>query len=94
MPRQEPLVTVLASGDSTQVIMAKLLLESADIRFVVQGEGVQDLFGIGRLTGGANFITGPVEIRVLADDAEAAREVLRELDDDAVLEDSGEDEAS
>jgi hypothetical protein len=55
------------------------MLEANEIPFVVEGEGVQDLFGIGRLTGGNNFITGPVQIRVRAEDAERAREVLEEM---------------
>ncbi|MDX2206516.1 MAG: DUF2007 domain-containing protein [Gemmatimonadales bacterium] len=79
MTSQAPLVTVFAEGNSTQVIIAKLMLEANEIPFVVEGEGVQDLFGIGRLTGGNNFITGPVQIRVRAEDAERAREVLEEM---------------
>jgi hypothetical protein len=79
MTSQAPLVTVFAGGNSTQVIIAKLMLEANEIPFVVEGEGVQDLFGIGRLTGGNNFITGPVQIRVRAEDAERAREVLEEM---------------
>ncbi|MDZ4258662.1 MAG: DUF2007 domain-containing protein [Gemmatimonadales bacterium] len=79
MTSQAPLVTVFAEGNSTQIIIAKLMLEANEIPFVVEGEGVQDLFGIGRLTGGNNFITGPVQIRVRAEDAERAREVLEEM---------------
>lgn len=79
MTTQAPLVTVFAEGNSTQIIIAKLMLEANEIPFVVEGEGVQDLFGIGRLTGGNNFITGPVQIRVRAEDAERACEVLEEM---------------
>lgn len=83
MASHAPLVTVFAQGDSTQLIMAKLVLKADEIPFVVEGEGVQDLFGIGRLTGGNNFITGPAQIRVRAEDAERAREVLEEMLTDA-----------
>lgn len=79
MTSHAPLVTVFAQGDSTQLIMAKLMLEAHEIPFVVEGEGVQDLFGIGRLTGGNNFITGPAQVRVRAEDADQAREVLAEM---------------
>lgn len=81
MSEHRPLVTVLASGDSARILVAKMLLEASEIPFVVVGDGVQDLFGIGRLTGGTNFVTGPVQIRVTEDDAEDALEILREVDE-------------
>jgi hypothetical protein len=85
MSEQTPLVTVFASGDSAKIIVAKMLLEASEIPFVVVGDGLQDLFGIGRLTGGTNFITGPVQIRVIDADAEDALDVLADMDteDDA-----------
>jgi hypothetical protein len=77
---ETPLVTVLATGDSAKIIVAKMLLEASEIPFVVVGDGLQDLFGIGRLTGGTNFITGPVQIRVTAEDAEDALEILADME--------------
>jgi len=74
-----PIRTVFASGDPAEVIMAKLMLEAEGIRFVAVGEGVQDLIGFGRLFGPYNPLAGPVQIRVAAEDAEAALEILREL---------------
>jgi hypothetical protein len=71
--------TVFASGDPSEVIVAKLMLEAEGIRFVVVGEGVQDLIGFGRLFGPYNQLAGPVQIRVAADDAELALEILRDL---------------
>jgi len=73
------LVTVFASGDSGLMAIAKSLLRSADVPFLVQGELVQDLFGIGRIGGGVNRITGPMEIQVRADDAGDARLILADL---------------
>ena len=73
------LVTVLASGDPGLMAIAKSLLQSAEIPFVVQGEGVQDLFGVGRIGSGFNLVTGPARLRVGADDAADARELLAEL---------------
>jgi hypothetical protein len=80
---ESPLVTVLATGDSAKIIVAKMLLDASDIPYVVVGDGLQDLFGIGRLTGGTNFITGPVQIRVTEDDAEEALEVLADMEAEA-----------
>lgn len=40
-----------------------------------RGEGVQDLFGVGRV-GGHNYVTGPAELWVRADDEERARLLL------------------
>jgi len=71
------LVTVLASHDPGLMAVAKSMLQSAGIRFVVEGEGVQDLFGLGRL--GFNPITGPAALRVRADEADDARVLLAEL---------------
>lgn len=72
-------VTVFASGNVGDLVMAKMLLETEGIRFVTEGEGVQDLFGFGRTVGGYNPVTGPVQLRVTPEDAPKAREVLREL---------------
>ena len=74
------LVTVFASGDSGLMAIAKSLLRSADVPFLVQGELVQDLFGIGRVVGGFNPITGPMRLRVRADDAADARLLLADLE--------------
>jgi len=73
------LVTVLASGDPGLMAIAKSLLQSAEIPFVVQGEGVQDLLGVGRIGSGFNLVTGPARLQVAADDAADARELLADL---------------
>ena len=83
MTDHSPLVTVLATGDNAKIIVAKMLLEASEIPFVVVGDGLQDLFGIGRLTGGTNFITGPVQIRVTEADAEDALEILADMETEA-----------
>jgi hypothetical protein len=72
----DDLVTVFESGDFTLLTLAKTALESGGIRYVVEGEGVQDLFGMGRLFSGYNLITGAPRIRVTAENAERARELL------------------
>jgi len=54
-------------------------LDRAGIRYIAQGEGLQDLFGMGRIGTGFNQITGPPRLRVTAENAERAREILTEL---------------
>lgn len=59
--------------------MVKSLLESEGIEYLVRSEGVQDLFGWGRLALGYSIVTGPAEFVVRRDDAARARELLRDL---------------
>jgi len=51
-------------------------LDSEQIRYVVEGEGLQDLIGVGRFPAGYNAVTGPVRIQVTAENAERARKAL------------------
>ena len=74
------LVTVFQTGNPMTLALAKGALESAGIPFVSEGEGLQDLIGLGRFPGGFNVATGPVRIHVDTRDAEAAREVLADIE--------------
>src|SRR5438477_13108227 len=74
------LVLVFQSGDPIALALAKGALESAEIAFVTQGEGLQDLIGLGRFPGGFNVAAGPVKIHVDVRDAESAREVLADIE--------------
>ena len=74
------LVVVFQSGDPVALAFAKGALESAEIPFVTQGEGLQDLIGLGRFPGGFNVVTGPVKILVNGDDANRARDALADID--------------
>ena len=74
------LVTVFQTGNPIALALAKGALESAGIPFVSEGEGLQDLIGLGRFPGGFNVATGPVKIHVDARDAEAAKEVLADIE--------------
>jgi len=69
------LVSVLRTSDAGLLGFAKSLLDSETIENFVRGEHVQDLFGVGRI-GGYNYITGPAELWVRADDEERARQLL------------------
>jgi ribosomal protein L37E len=79
---QTPEVTlepVLRTADAGLIPLAKSLLEGERIEYLVRGENLQDLIGAGRL-GGYNYVTGPVEFWVRAEDAERARTLLDGLD--------------
>lgn len=73
------LVTVFESGDVVLFAMAKSALDTAGIRYITQSEGLQDLFGWGRLFSGYNFVTGPPRIRVTPENATRAHDLLSEL---------------
>ena len=77
------LVTVFATGDAGLISIAKSLLEAEGIDYLGRGEGVQDLFGWGRIASGFNVVVGPVEFLVRADDAERARDLLKGLEGEA-----------
>ena len=83
LPGPEPtpdaeLVPVLATGDAGVIAVAQSLLEAEKIDFFVRGDGLQDLFGLGRMTG-FNFAMGPAEFLVRSGDADRARELLDSL---------------
>jgi hypothetical protein len=73
------LVPVFRTADQGRIVLAKSLLESEQIDYMVRGETVQDLLAWGRMTG-FNPAVGPVEFVVRSDDASRARELLRDLD--------------
>jgi len=72
----DELVTVFRSGNPVLIAVAKVALDAERIRYVVEGEGVQDLIGMGRFPVGYNAVTGPVRIQVAAGNAERARKAL------------------
>lgn len=80
-PPPEPhleLVPVFRTVDAGLVALAKSLLEGEGIEYMARGEGLQDLFGWGRLAG-FNPVVGPVEFVVRSDDAPRVRSLLRDL---------------
>lgn len=83
------LVPVFRSGDAGLTALAKSLLDSEEIDYLVRADGVQDLFGLGRLAVGYNIVTGPAEFVVRREDAVRARDVLRALQDGSVIDDPG-----
>ena len=84
-PEPPPLqiVTVLATGDPVRLEMAKSLLDSASVDYWVKGEGLQDLFGGGRMGAGFNIALGPMLLQVDATDESDATAILSEVPSDA-----------
>ncbi len=80
-PEHVEFVPVLTLSNAALVSFARSLLESAGIRFFIKNEGVQDLFGMGRLGSGFNPLTGPPIIYVDPDRVEEARDLLADLEE-------------
>lgn len=72
------LVTVGRFTNAPQLAVAKSLLEDADIQYFAKNEGVIGLLAMGQV--GFNPVAGPIEIQVHPDDAEAASEILSEME--------------
>jgi hypothetical protein len=72
------LVKVLATGDAGLIGIARSLLDAEGVEYLLRGDGLQDLFGLGRVTG-FSYAMGPAEFWVRAEDAERARELLKDL---------------
>jgi hypothetical protein len=70
--------TVLETSDLGLIALAEGILEGAEIPYLARGEGIQDLFGMGRLVP-VNPVSGPVEIQVTADNEARARDLLADL---------------
>jgi putative signal transducing protein len=83
LPGPEPtpdaeLVPVFTTGDPGLIAIARSLLDGEKIDYFVRGEGLQDLFGLGRATS-YSFAMGPAEFWVRDEDAENARVLLQDL---------------
>jgi hypothetical protein len=73
------LVRVFVADDEALVGLAKALLEGENIEYLERFSRLQDLFGWGRFGTGYNYIVGPVEFWVRADEAEKATACLEGL---------------
>ena len=81
-PTPEPnldLVPVFRTGDAGLIALAKSLLNGEGIDYLARGDGLQDLFGCGRLGVGFSYVVGPVEFVVRSDDAPRVRALLADL---------------
>jgi hypothetical protein len=84
------LVTVFTTGDPADVMVAKSLLDDAGIEYFAKDEGVQDVFGAGRIGSGFNVMAGQVEIQVRPEDEDSARQLLLDLDEGTTTREPGE----
>jgi len=73
------LTSILSSGDPALIAVAQSLLEAEGIEYLIRSEGLQDLFGWGRVGAGFNLFAGPAEFVVRDEDAHRARELLADL---------------
>lgn len=78
-PDDIALVPVFATGEAALIAVAKSLLEAERIDYFVRGEGLSDLFGYGRLLTTFNYVVGPPQFMVREEDAQRARELLKDL---------------
>lgn len=74
------LVTIFRTGHEGLVAVVKSILDEAQIPYLANGDGVQDLFGVGVLGTGFNPITGPVVFQVMPENAEYAKELLKDVE--------------
>lgn len=95
-PSDRDLVMAFETGDPGLLAMAHSILDEAQVPYLTQGEGIQDLFGVGRLGTGFNILTGPVHILVERASEAVAHQLLDGLEEDAaahhLADDATEDE--
>ncbi|OFW11496.1 MAG: hypothetical protein A3H96_00915 [Acidobacteria bacterium RIFCSPLOWO2_02_FULL_67_36] len=72
------LVKVFVTGDAGLIGVARSLLDAEGIDYMLRGEGLQDLFGIGRVSG-YNYVVGPAEFWVRSEDAARVTALLNDL---------------
>ncbi len=81
MSSESDLITIFQSGNQAVIVMVKSILDGAEIPYLVKGENLQNLFGLGVIGTGFNLIAGPVEIQISRKDEPAARELLAEIEE-------------
>ncbi len=75
-----PIVPVFRTADEGLLPLATLALDEAGIEYTVRKAGLSEVFGVSHPTPGFESTGLAVEVLVLADDAERARELLAELE--------------
>lgn len=81
---EEKLVTVFATGNHGIIALAKSILDDAGIQYYAKNERSEDLIGIGVVGTGYNPLIGPVELQVLQENADEAKELLKDLSEGQV----------
>jgi len=80
------LKVIFASGDASAIAVAKSLLISEQIQFMVRGEEVQDLFGVGRFPTGSSVVAGPIQLVVRPQDVGDATTLLSAIGRESAAE--------
>jgi len=93
-PVYQELVTVYTVPSPALMDMAQSILQSAEIKYFIKGELIQNIIALGTYGGSFNLSVGPPEIQVAPDDAEEARILLNELSLKEPEESAGEGEES
>ncbi len=75
----DPLISICSTPDIALMAIARATLDEAGIKYMVKGEQLQNVLGLGTLGMGYNPIAGPAEIFVLKRDALRAHELLDPL---------------
>jgi hypothetical protein len=70
---------VFETNDPTAMIVAKSILEGAEIPFVSVGDHSQDLIGVGRIFAGSNPLLGQMRIEVPREYQRWAQRILQPL---------------
>ena len=77
--RDLDLVTVFETVNPVITALVKSMLEQAEIPYLVKGEAFRELYGGGRSGSAFHPFAGPSCIQVPREDADKARDLLREL---------------
>jgi hypothetical protein len=78
----EKAVPIFSTGNEAVISVVKSILDEANIRYLVNGDNVENLFGFGVLGTGFNPVTGPVEFQVMPEDVSYAKELLKDVKDE------------
>jgi len=73
------LVPVVRTSDAALIPLIKSILDDARINFHIKGEGIQDIFALGRV-GGINPLTGPAEISVAKSNVSTTKKLLADIE--------------
>ncbi len=79
----EFLVSVYKTGNQAIIAVVKSILDEAGIKYMAMGDNLQNLFGLGSIGTGYNILTGPVDFRVMPEDEEYAKELLKDIDEES-----------
>jgi len=77
---RKEMVTIAKISDYAFLLVAKSVLQDAGIPYLAKNEGVQDLFGLGRIGTGFSVVAQPVELQVPRELVDDAIQLLDEIE--------------